>query len=57
MKDLSSALIHFAKALSIYEASFSGHLKPAFIAAAALGLSLTKFLNSSDYYSSLVPRC
>lgn len=38
----------------MYEASLSGHLIPAFIAAAALGLVLTKFLNSSDYSAELV---
>jgi hypothetical protein len=35
----------------MYDASFSGHFIPAFIAAAALGFVLTKFLNSSDYSS------
>lgn len=38
----------------MYEVSLSGHLIPAFIAAAALGLVLTKFLNSSDYSVDLV---
>jgi|LauGreDrversion4_2_1035121.scaffolds.fasta_scaffold135522_1 hypothetical protein len=47
----SCGLMHFWNALSIYEASLSGHFIPAFIAAAALGLVLTKFLNSSDYSS------
>jgi hypothetical protein len=35
----------------MYWASFSGQRIPAFIAAAALGFYLTKFLNSSDYSS------
>lgn len=47
-------MIHFEKALYMYEASLSGHFIPAFIAAAALGLVLTKFLNSSDYSAELV---
>lgn len=35
----------------MYDASLSGHFIPDFMAAAALGFVLTKFLNSSDYSS------
>jgi hypothetical protein len=35
----------------MYDAILSGHFIPAFMAAAALGFDLTKFLNSSDYSS------
>jgi hypothetical protein len=37
----------------MYDASLSGHFNPVFIAAAAAGFYLTKFLNSSDYSSLL----
>ena len=53
MNSLSCELMHFWKALSMYDDSLSGHFNPAFIAAAAVGFYLTKFLNSSDYSSLL----